>query len=267
MADYAMRAAALALTFLMSSCQRSPAGDVAPEVATRAPTPPPRAKAAPSALVEQDRPKTVMSAQRRTALRQQLRLTEGRFLDDSSFAVRASKLRAVQTDSAGDRASLRFRYEGTSSERSELKSGAVREQLGLKLRARDSCNLVYIMWRFQPEARLVVSVKENASEATHAECENRGYTNLRPREQRAPAPVAAGAEYELTARIEGDTLSAWINGQLVWRGQLPASALQLSGPAGFRSDNVQWTLLDFDASAPQGPSAVGKSDPTGSEVR
>lgn len=210
-------------------------------------------------------PNTLMSPQRRSALRQQLRLTQGRFQDDSEFVVRVSKLRAVQAGSAGDRASLRFRYEGASAERSALKSGAVREQLGLKLRARDTCNLVYVMWRFQPEAKLVVSVKDNATDATHAECENRGYVNLRPQQQLEPAQVVQGQEYELTAAIHGDTLEAWINGKLVWQGQLPPSAAQLSGPAGFRSDNVQWTLLDFDAGA-EGRAESGKSAPTGSAV-
>jgi len=254
----------LALTLLLASCQRSPPGHVAAESATRTSARPPGAKTAPPATAYEGHPNRAMSPERRHALRQQLRVTQGRFLDDSGFVVRASKLRAVQADSAGDRASLRFRYEGASSERSALKSGAVREQLGLKLRARDGCNLVYVMWRFQPEAKLVVSVKANDSEATHAECENRGYANLRPQEQQAPAPIAQGEEYELSAEIQGNTLRAWINGKLVWQGQLPASAAQLSGPAGFRSDNVQWTLLDFDAGAAPGSAAVGKSPPTAS---
>ena len=30
-----------------------------------------------------------------------------------------------------------------------------------KLRAEDACNLVYVMWRIEPQSRLVVSVKRN----------------------------------------------------------------------------------------------------------
>ena len=37
--------------------------------------------------------------------------------------------------------------------------GELRRQFGLKLRAQDACNLVYVMWRIEPASKLVVSIK------------------------------------------------------------------------------------------------------------
>jgi hypothetical protein len=102
------------------------------------------------------------------------------------------------------------------------------------------------MWRSAPESKLVVSFKHNPSEASHAECENRGYTNLVPEDTATLPALIPGQAYELSAEINADRLVASINGRPVWRGRLPVDALKLKGPAGLRSDNVEWTLLDFD---------------------
>jgi hypothetical protein len=58
------------------------------------------------------------------------------------------------------------------------------------LRAEDACNLVYLMWRIEPESRLVVSVKRNPGQHASAECGNRGYQNVKPRYS-APIPSLA----------------------------------------------------------------------------
>jgi len=71
-----------------------------------------------------------------------------------------------------------------------LGSGELRHQFGLKLRAQDACNLVYAMWRIEPESKLVVSVKTNPGEHSSAECGNRGYQNIKPRRS-SPVPKPA----------------------------------------------------------------------------
>lgn len=248
-----MRTRALALALLVASCQRSPPGQLAPEAsaltaerheggAGTKPPPPAASLALP--------PRTNSPApESRGSLRSRLRLTQGSFEGAAGLTARASKVRGVQIDSAGDRATLRFRYEGPSAERTTLKSGVVREQLGLKLRARDSCNLVYVMWRLAPESKIVVSIKVNPDDTSHDACENRGYANLRPDTQAEVPTLSIGQEHELAAEIRGQGLEAKIDGRVVWRGRLPAEAEHLSGPAGFRSDNVQWTLIDFETGA------------------
>jgi hypothetical protein len=56
-------------------------------------------------------------------------------------------------------AEAHFTYLGSTGNEARLGSGELRRQFGLKLRAEDACNLVYAMWRIEPESKLVVSVK------------------------------------------------------------------------------------------------------------
>ncbi|HSX22279.1 MAG TPA: hypothetical protein VLE97_05840 [Gaiellaceae bacterium] len=140
---------------------------------------------------------------------------------------------------AGDAAAIDFVYRGQSRGERALASGQIRRQIGLKLRAANGCNLVYAMWRFDPRPQLEVSVKINPGARTHAECGARGYTKLRPVPASEPVP---GQRHTVAATIAGDELRAWIDGQLIWQGYLPAEARGLVGPAGLRSDNVAYDL-------------------------
>ena len=163
----------------------------------------------------------------------------------TSSRVDAPTFRAVALGHAGDAASLRFRIRGTTTEERALDSGALRHQLGLKLRAQDACNLVYVMWRLAPTPRVEVSVKRNPGLATSKECGARGYKNVKPRVRHAPPAVELNTTHELHAEIAGDALTAWIDGNIVWQGILPETARTLTGPAGIRSDNVEVDIVDF----------------------
>src|SRR5256885_9993254 len=86
--------------------------------------------------------------------------------------VSVPKMRAVLPASDGNSAELRFTYFGPSEPEEPLASGLPRRQIGLKLRAQDPCNLVYVMWRIHPEARMVVSVKRNPGKHASRDCGN-----------------------------------------------------------------------------------------------
>lgn len=153
--------------------------------------------------------------------------------------IEAAKLRAVTREASGPPAELRFRYLGHTTETAPLASGVVRRQIGLKLRAESGCNVVYAMWRLEPESALVVSVKRNPGLTRHAECGARGYSNVSPTGS-APLPaVAPGTEHRLGAALDGRSLRVTADGTLVWEGALPAEAFAFDGPTGFRSDNVR----------------------------
>ncbi len=163
--------------------------------------------------------------------------------------------RAVALDTNGDAAAMTFTYRGHTQKLRELASGQARKQLGLKLRAANGCNLVYVMWRTDDgKAPIIdVSVKSNPGSSTHAQCGPDGYTKLKPsRSARLGlVPVlAAGTTYTLRAAIAGDQLRAWIDDKLVWQGTLPDSAATMTGPAGIRSDNLAYDLVSF--AAPRG---------------
>jgi hypothetical protein len=69
----------------------------------------------------------------------------------------------VGGESASDQiAEIHFKYLGPSQDSRPLASGILRRQIGLKLRAQDSCNLIYAMWRIEPDTGVTVSLKRNA---------------------------------------------------------------------------------------------------------
>lgn len=169
-------------------------------------------------------------------------------------------MRAVALGSRGDGAALELVYRGDTEATRELASGAARRQVGLKLRAQDSCNVVYVMWRLDPKPMLEVSIKLNPGKSMHAECGAEGYTKIRPTKS-WPVPVlAAGDKHVLRAAINGDDLTAWIDERVAWRGTLPAAVRTLVGPAGIRSDNLSFDLVGFSAPAADPADAVCKRD-------
>lgn len=164
--------------------------------------------------------------------------------------------RATVRGSAGDAASLEFVYRGDTDAVRELASGGARRQLGLKLRAANGCNLIYVMWRLDPAPKIDVSVKLNPGGRDHTDCGAGGYTKVKPTKSWKVPVLAAGDKHTLRAAISGDDLTAWIDERVVWRGRLPASARALTGPAGMRSDNLAFELVGLAAAAAEpGPAA------------
>jgi hypothetical protein len=166
--------------------------------------------------------------------------------------VTAPATRAVALGSSGDAAAMTFVYRGHTKDVKVLASGQERRQLGLKLRAANGCNLVYVMWRTDKgkAPKVDVSVKLNPGSRSHADCGAGGYTKIKPTRDAklSLVPVfAAGDTHTLRAAIAGDQLRAWIDDKLVWQGTLPDGARDLVGPAGIRSDNLAFDLVSFAA--------------------
>ena len=174
-----------------------------------------------------------------------LRFTEGEPVSASEpMRVEAGGVRAVVTAGSGHAGSaeLAFSFRGPSAFDAPLANGELRRQVGLKLRAQDTCNVVYVMWHVAPKPGVAVSVKRNAGRSTHAACGDGGYLNLTsdPGVARAPLVTASdvpGLSHVLHADLEGRALRVTADGIVVWRGELPAVALEFDGPAGFRTDN------------------------------
>ncbi|NTX38964.1 hypothetical protein HUA78_31415 [Myxococcus sp. CA033] len=174
-----------------------------------------------------------------------LRVTQGALRErtDGRLDVEGARLRAiVPGTNTTSRAELRFSLRGSSSEQRALQSGEQRQQVGLKLRARDGCNVLYVMWRFAPKADVVVNYKRNPDQHHSSDCGNRGYVTVRPFRRSAVSAPSKGEEHALRAELAGVTLRVWADDSLVWEGDLPPEALALDGPVGLRSDNVRLTL-------------------------
>jgi hypothetical protein len=158
-------------------------------------------------------------------------------LSGDAFALRRPGVRAVVPNSSGSAARIVFTYLGPTRREEPLASGELRRQIGLKLRAHDTCNVVYAMWHVAPDTGIQVQVKANPGQRTHAECRDRGYRTLRPATASAVPKVEVGARHVLAARIVGRQLTVEADGVPAWQGELPDEAFAFDGPAGFRSDN------------------------------
>lgn len=172
-----------------------------------------------------------------------LKLTEGTARPSGGrVTIAEPSVRGVVPSSSGDAAALELVYLGRSETTATLASGAERAQLGLKLRAQDSCNVIYVMWRIEPVSEIVVQLKRNPDATTHDACGAGGYERVRPGHRSPPPALVAGSTHVLSAAIDGDDLRVWADEALVWSGTLPAEARALTGPAGFRTDNVRAEL-------------------------
>lgn len=161
-------------------------------------------------------------------------------LGGSRFAISSPALRAELGREPRSAAELEFVYQGPTKSGAPLASGELRRQIGLKLRAQDSCNVVYVMWRIEPSPGLVVSVKSNPGQSQHAECGDRGYAVLPPSES-APVPaVIPGEPHVLGAALRGHELRVTVDGTASWVGELPGAAFSFDGPVGLRSDNGEF---------------------------
>jgi hypothetical protein len=166
-------------------------------------------------------------------------ITRGtRAFDGGRMTINEPTVRVVAPASHGDAAALRFTFNGDSDEKAALASGQVRRQLGLKLRAADGCNLVYVMWRLDPTPFVEVSTKINPGDHTNDDCGTQGYTKIKAVRSEPAPPLRTGTSHTLAAEIIGDELTARIDDAIVWRGRLPDDARALDGVAGFRTDNV-----------------------------
>jgi hypothetical protein len=153
--------------------------------------------------------------------------------------VNVPKMRAYVNAITPQVVEARFTYLGATGNEARLGSGELRRQFGLKLRAGDACNLVYAMWRIEPESKLVVSVKSNPGEHSSAECGNRGYKNIKPRKSRPVPVLRSGESHVLRADVNGEEMNVFVDNLLVWEGSVGAEAGRFEGPVGIRSDNAR----------------------------
>jgi len=168
-------------------------------------------------------------------------VTEGAIEQASGnrMSVNVPKMRAFVTVATRQDVEARFTYLGKTAGEKPLGSGEMRRQFGLKLRAQDACNLVYAMWRIEPESKLVVSLKSNPGQHTSAECANRGYRNIKP-VHGGPVPVLRpGVAHTLRAELNEAEMRVYADNNLVWEGSVGSLGGPLDGPVGIRSDNAK----------------------------
>lgn len=185
--------------------------------------------------------------------------------EDKALAVDEPTVRAVVPGAAPGRVELRFTYRGPTKATRPLSSGRPIEQLGLKLLSRDTCNVLYVMWRKAPEAELAVLAKLNPGQSTHAECGNRGYRRLRPTASAPPPTLETGSRHRLAATIDAQgRLEVLADDRPLWSGLVPPDVLSaLNSPGampGLRSDNAAFTF-ELQVSGAPPPAAAPSRGP------
>ncbi|HXX69511.1 MAG TPA: hypothetical protein VEK07_20170 [Polyangiaceae bacterium] len=219
------RAAAALVGSIVCGCAKV---DPAP-VAAQGPSDPPRSAAVDGELVPVDPA--------------DLTVTSGAITRQASttFAVRSGGMRAELGVDPRDAVRIDFVYLGPTRVPAPLASGELRRQIGLKLRASNTCNVVYAMWHIEPSRGIEVSVKSNAGQRLHGECGDRGYVFVKPTSARPVADIRVGERHSLAAAIVGDELRVVADDVPSWVGKLPPAAFAFDGPVGVRTDNG-----DFD---------------------
>jgi hypothetical protein len=149
-------------------------------------------------------------------------------------------VRATMEGATDQVAEIRFRYMGPTQTSKPLASGELRRQIGLKLRAEDTCNLIYAMWHIEPDARVAVSVKRNVGMHTHEQCHAGGYVNFKAQRRVDLPPIRPGETHTLRAELHGDDLTVTADGQVAWQGAVGNELPPLIGPPGFRTDNARF---------------------------
>jgi len=190
--------------------------------------------------------------------RDQLCVTNGEITTTAGgrLAINTPSSRAiVKNASTPAMVEMRFTYLGPSADSKPLASGEIRRQIGFKLRSRNQCNLLYVMWHMEPDTKLAVLVKRNPGDSTHAQCGARGYTTVGA----ASVPIGAGESHILRASLTGDRLTVTADRRVVWEGSVPDMA---DGPVGLRTDNARFELEYHIGALPSsGPTAQCKASP------
>jgi hypothetical protein len=180
-------------------------------------------------------------------------------LPDGRLTIETPSSRAIVqagTGNAPDQvAEIHFQYLGPSEDSRPLASGELRRQIGLKLKAEDSCNLIYAMWHIEPDTRVAVSIKQNPAQHTHAQCGARGYINFKSQVGAALPPIRAGEAHVLRAELHGKELTVTADGRVAWHGSLGSEMALPAGPPGFRTDNARFTFDYFVAASARRPTA------------
>jgi len=179
-------------------------------------------------------------------------------------------MRAATENAADQVAEIRFRYIGPTQTSKPLASGELRRQIGLKLRAKDTCNLLYAMWHIEPDAAVAVSIKRNAGMNTHEQCRAGGYVNFKAQPRVDLPPIRPGEAHTLRAELHGRDLTVTADGKVAWQGTFGNELASLDGPPGFRTDNARFELEYYTVHpaksllqaqrAPSGPGRCVMSD-------
>lgn len=170
--------------------------------------------------------------------------TEGKLIESPDkmdlYQVKDDRLRAKSLETPASGLEMTFTYQGKTAVAKNLKSGKPRVQLGCYLAAQNQCNLLYAMWRIEPEPGIFVQTKSNLNKSTHQECGNNGYTTVKPIFKKKIGAPTVNQNYRYSCELKGSTLTVKVDNEKVWSGTVDLKNLDPKGYSGVRSDNALW---------------------------
>jgi len=161
-------------------------------------------------------------------------VTDGKVtLTSEEFYTESSETRVDFNNMNGESIILWAQYLGPTDATAILASGATKEQIGVKLRNSNTCNVLYVMRQFKPISSVSIMYKQNPGMTTHAQCGDKGYVFIK--DISVPA-VPVGTNFTLAAKFVSNTLFVFLDGKEIWKGYVPFTNVGISG---FRSDNTK----------------------------
>jgi hypothetical protein len=184
----------------------------------------------------------------------QLEPTSGDYAaEGNGFAVSQSPTFRAKSISNSDSNSfhsqiIRLEFDSAQAlnEAQALESGEIRHQFGLFFRARDQCNLIYVMLRIDKTgnatdaAELSVQEKKNPGKSMHQDCANNGYRNLSSSSNSKRVKLSSTSINQLELHDTGKDFVVWLNGERVWQHDAEEFSRPADGYIGVRSDNIKW---------------------------
>ncbi len=181
-----------------------------------------------------------------TTGKREVRQTASGFLSLDTAKTRAQLKAGLQRHVV-----LQFRYRGQTPDPEPNRSGKIVEQIGVKLRTLNTCNVLYVMWRITQPEGIAVKLKRNPGLSQHKDCGANGYIPIAPSSQMPLAVTATDQRtHRLNVMMEDLDGAVWISvqvdGHIVWTGEVSQRLLEgIVGPAGFRTDNGSFIFKMF----------------------
>ena len=147
------------------------------------------------------------------------------------YSVETPTSRADIPSHSGENLEIKVRYLGPTDQKEYFANGTYQEQVGIKLRSVNGCNVVYIMRRINPNPSISLSIKSNPGVTTV--CGDKGYTMIKS--ILVPAPKI-GEEFTLAGSFNQNIVTIKLNNQELFTSEVP---IVTKGDAGIRTDNAK----------------------------
>lgn len=154
---------------------------------------------------------------------------------NSRSEVLTSLSRAVVTGNADQKVKVNFTTVGFVDD--PVNNPNNHKQMALKLKAANSCNVLYVIWDADGGPIVVANKRNDGIVDT---CGPKGYSVIVPSASSPVPALVVGSSHTLQADYVDPVLNVYADGNLVWNGTIGKNLVPYSGPVGLRTDGMQF---------------------------